>query len=345
MPTVLLRCDGSPEIGMGHLMRCRALAAAFAALGWRHRFAVTGESAALLAESDPIVVPAGLDGACAVAQAVTANKVDCLVVDHYGLEGRFEAAARGSAGTLLVIDDLADRPHACDLLADANPERVAADYAHLTDAGTRLLLGPRYALLRGEFARRRPATPRRARPVAERLLITLGGVDWDNASQWVLETLPHVEGPPLNTLLVVGPANPHRQVLAALAPALGVEIAVDPPDLAGLMLAADIAIAAPSTSFWELACLGVPALLLMTADNQRLVARAAENAGTAIVLGENHHVDARKLAAAVTALAADPARRQRLSDAGRNLVDGSGAARVADAVAAIHAAQTQETCS
>jgi UDP-2,4-diacetamido-2,4,6-trideoxy-beta-L-altropyranose hydrolase len=344
MPSVLLRCDGGPEVGMGHLVRCQALAAAFAKMGWQYCFAVTSETAGLLTAGNPIVVPAGLDGARAVAEALTEHNVECLVVDHYGLDARFEAAARGSAATVLVIDDLADRPHKCDLLVDVNPERIAADYVRLTGAGTRFLLGPRYALLRPEFARRRPAGRPRMRPRADRLLITLGGVDRDNVSQKVLGALAYIEGPPLKTVLVVGPANPHRQRLTAIAPA-SVEIVVDPPDIAGLMLAADLAIATPSTSFWELACLGVPALLLVTADNQRAVARAAENAGVAVVFGESYQLDTRKLAAALTTLAADPARQQRLSEAGRNLVDGRGAARIADAVATAIGVKQPEICS
>ena len=326
-------------------MRCRALAAAFAALGWRHWFAVSRETAAPFADSDAIIVPPGVDGARAVAEAGRANKVDCLVVDHYGLDATFETAARGKAATVLVIDDLADRPHDCDLLVDANPERVAADYAGLTDRTTRFLLGPRYALLRAEFAGRRPAQVRPPRRQAERLLITLGGADPDNVSQRVLEALRHLASAPRKTVLVVGPANLHGETLAALAPSLGVEIAVDPPDLAGLMLDADLAISTGSTSFLELACLGVPALIVVIAGNQRAIARAAENAGAALVLGESDHLEPRNLAAAIAALAADPGRRQRMSEAGRNLVDGRGAARVADAVAKINSAQSQEICS
>jgi UDP-2,4-diacetamido-2,4,6-trideoxy-beta-L-altropyranose hydrolase len=342
VPNVLLRCDGGPGIGVGHLMRCRSLAAAFAALGWRHWFAVSRETAALFAERATIIVPSGVVGARAVAEAVAANKVDCLVVDHYGLDAKFETAARGKAPIVLVIDDLADRPHDCDLLVDPNPERVAADYAGRTGSTTRLLLGPQYALLRPEFAERRPLRARSPRRQAERLLIMLGGADPHNISQRLLKTLPQLGGAPLKTVLVVGPANPHREALAALAPAPGIEVAVDPPDLAGLMLDADLAITTGSTSFWELACLGVPALIIVIADNQRAVARAAENAGAALVLGESDHLDPRSLAAAVAALAADPQRRQRMRQAGRNLVDGRGADRVADTVDKINAAQPLE---
>src|SRR5262249_10333784 len=155
-------------------------------------------------------------------------------------------------------------------------------------------------------------------------LITLGGADPDNVSQHVLEALAHLGNVTIKTVLVVGPANPHRDKLAVLASSLGVELAIDPPDLAALMVEADMAITTGSTSFWELACLGVPALIIVIADNQRAIAHAAENAGAAVVLGEGDHLDPRALAGTVTALAANPERRQQMSEAGRSLVDGKG---------------------
>jgi spore coat polysaccharide biosynthesis predicted glycosyltransferase SpsG len=249
------------------------------------------------------------------------------------------------ASAVLVIDDLADRPHDCDLLVDPNPERTPTDYGDLTGRDTRLLLGPRYALLRPEFAERRPAEVRPPRPRAERLLITLGGADPKNVSQRVLESLPHLAGAAMRTLLVIGPANPHRASLAPIARSLGVEVAVDPPDLAALMLGSDMAITTGSTSFWELACLGVPALIIVCAENQRAIACAAERAGAALVVGDSAHLEPASLAAEITTLAADAARRRRMSEAGRNLVDGNGAARVADAVVQINATPVQENCS
>jgi UDP-2,4-diacetamido-2,4,6-trideoxy-beta-L-altropyranose hydrolase len=207
-----------------------------------------------------------------------------------------------------------------------------------------LLLGPRYALLRDEFIERRRADAHTTRHYAQRLLISLGGADPDNVSQRVIEALSHLGDVAIKTVLVVGPANPHREKLAVLASSRGVELAIDPPDLAGLMVEADMAITTGSTSFWELACLGVPTLIIVIADNQRAVARAAENAGAAIVLGEGDHLVPRTVAAAIAALAAHPDRRKQMREAGRTLVDGKGARRVAEAIANITSAQTQETC-
>jgi UDP-2,4-diacetamido-2,4,6-trideoxy-beta-L-altropyranose hydrolase len=345
----LFRCDGGPHIGLGHVVRCRALAAAFETLGWRCWFAMTRETARLLAVADAIVVPAGIAGAPAVNAAVTARKVDCLVVDHYRLDATFERAARGGARLVLAIDDLADRRHDCDLVVDPNPERTAGDYARHVGRGTQFLLGPRHALLRPQFAERRAPRPRAPRRNARRLLITLGGADPENLSARVLAALPSVPGEAPSALLVVGPAHRQHKRLVIQAAAQGVDLVIDPPDMADVMAQADMAVTAGGTSCWELACLGIPMLLIVTADNQRGVARALAAAGAALVLGDSHHLDGHTIADAIGALAGDRELRRRMALAGRKLVDGRGANRVAGVVAKTIAARAvaareQEIC-
>jgi UDP-2,4-diacetamido-2,4,6-trideoxy-beta-L-altropyranose hydrolase len=334
MPGVFFRCDAGPVIGMGHLTRCQALAAAFADMGWRCWFAVSRETGPLLPDTDPIIVPEGDAGAAAVAEAAVARNIGCLVVDHYGLDARFEGAIAGAISTILAIDDLPNRPHRCDLLVDANPARRPADYAKFTPHAAHLLLGPRHALLRPEFAVRRAV--RRSPPrTAERLLITLGGADPDNVSARVLDALAYLDGKRMNACLVIGPANRHRDDLTARAAAFGCAVAIDPPDLDALMADSDIAITSGGTSALECACLGVPALVIVTADNQRAVAHALADAETVMVMEDGEHLDPRRLAGAVIGLADDPALRRRMRSAGRNLIDGQGAARVARATAEV----------
>ena len=154
MSAVLFRCDGGPELGIGHVMRCSALAAAFGALGWRSAFAVTRESAPLVSGREVVIVPPGREGASVVAATCSAEDFEILVVDHYGLDAAFEGAARGAAALVVVIDDLADRAHDCDVLLDPNPERAPADYDRLVSRETRLLLGLKHASLRAEFHER-----------------------------------------------------------------------------------------------------------------------------------------------------------------------------------------------
>src|SRR5437764_12624490 len=116
MAAVLFRCDAGPAIGLGHLVRCKALACEFVDLGWQCWFATSQESASLLADSPPIIVPPGNDGATVVAAAANKRNVGCVVVDHYGLDDRFERVIAEANLVVTAIDDLANRKHHCDLL-------------------------------------------------------------------------------------------------------------------------------------------------------------------------------------------------------------------------------------
>ena len=143
----------------------------------------------------------------------------------------------------------------------------------------------------------------------------------------MLDALAYLDGKRMNACLVIGPANRHRDDLTARAAAFGCAVAIDPPDLDALMADANIAITSGGTSALECACLGVPALVIVTADNQRAVAHALADAETVMVMQDGEHLDPRRLAGAVIGLADDPALRRRMRSAGRNLIDGQGAAR------------------
>ena len=345
MAAALFRCDASPTIGLGHLMRCKALASTFVDLGWRCWFATSQETALLLDDTIPIIVPPGNDGATAVAAAAAARNVGCVVVDHYELDDRFERVIADANMTVVAIDDLANRPHHCDLLVDSNPERSNADYVALVSRETRLLLGAPYAILRSEFGALRKGIEEEPRRRVERLLITLGGADPHNISDRVLDALPRLGDRGLNTLLVVGPANRNRDQLAEHAASLGVNVAVDPPELAALMADADLAVTGGGTSCLEFACLGTPAIVIMVAENQRAVTRAVGKAGAAIVLENSEQFDPQQLADVIARVAEDWPLRRGMRIAGRRLVDGQGASRVGGAAAEVVAAKRQRTFS
>jgi UDP-2,4-diacetamido-2,4,6-trideoxy-beta-L-altropyranose hydrolase len=327
MPTALFRCDGGAEIGIGHFVRCRTLAAALGDKGWTSIFAMTQASATLFSHEKPLVVPEGLAGAAAVKSIMSTQHADCLIVDHYGLDAGFERQVATRGALAVVIDDLANRPHDCDLLIDTNPARTAADYAPHTPARTQLLLGTTYALLRGEFAKMRRAPDDVARTPARRLVIAPGGADSTDVSARLLKAVPQLKAAGIATTLIVGRANPRQVALTERGRALGVDVACDPTDPVALMAGADIAISGAGTTSLEFACLGVPTVALVLADNQTAVAKAIGDAGAACIL--DGAVEAARIAETVIMIAADAKLRGRMSVAGQALIDGGGAARVA----------------
>lgn len=306
---IAFRTDASVQIGTGHVMRCLTLADALREQGAECMFICrphTGHLLDLIAQRGHKAValpglPAEVTGASGdtthahwlgtdwthdaadTRQALNAEIVDWLVVDHYALERRWEQALRPNCQRLMVIDDLADRPHDCDLLLDQNLGRTAEDYSDLTPDNATRLIGPQYALLRPEFAQLRSASlARRVQPEFKRLLITMGGVDKDNATGQVLDTLkacPLPEG--LEITVVMGPHAPWLQHVQAQARQMpwSTQVLAGVSNMAQLMTVSDLAIGAAGSTSWERCCLGLPTIQLVLADNQREAATALSTMG------------------------------------------------------------------
>jgi UDP-2,4-diacetamido-2,4,6-trideoxy-beta-L-altropyranose hydrolase len=341
--TMLVRTDGSPSIGMGHAMRCLALAEAHHETGGQSVFlmaeppdAFARRASSRGAEVRPLTGPLGsaedLARTLAVADAVGAG---WIVLDGYHFDGDYQAGLISAGARVLALDDHGQAGrYSAQLVLNQNAgaeERLYRDRG----PGTRLLLGPRFALLREEFrlwSASRPTVPARVRRVA----VTLGGSDPDNVSDRVLEGLAAVPGP-LEVLLLIGAANPHLTALedAAKRCPHPVEVLVDVRDMAGRLGGADLAVAAAGVTALELARVGTPHLAIVLADNQLPGAEALARDGIVVNLGWQADVTAESIGAAVAALADDAERRAEMSRRGRELVDGRGAERVLAAMGLI----------
>lgn len=252
--------------------------------------------------------------------------LDWLIVDHYRRDARWERQLRGKASRILAIDDLANRPHDCDLLLDHTLGRSPRDYEDLVPPHCRILAGARFAPIRSEFARERPGALRRRREGGEvrRILVSLGTTDVGGVTARVVEAAFGVAS---NCAfdIVLGAEAPSLAPLRAMAaenPAVGLH--VDSRDMAGLMAAADLAIGAAGTSSWERCCLGLPAINLILADNQRYVARMLDEAGAAMAVD-----GVEQLPGALERLLRDETRRLALVAASAAVTEGGGADLVA----------------
>jgi UDP-2,4-diacetamido-2,4,6-trideoxy-beta-L-altropyranose hydrolase len=278
--------------------------------------------------------PADAAETIALAQSLGAA---WLVLDGYHFNADYQRAVKAAGLRLLVFDDTGHAAHySADFILNQNLGAAAALYPH-RELTTRLLLGPRFVQLRGEFARA-AAQPQDARfpslaPTggegrgegAERnvrLLVTLGGSDPDNITAQVLSVLQSV--PHLTADIILGPAYPHT---AALQSAIGnrqstITLHQNPPDLPQLMARADLAICAGGTTAWELSFLGVPMVVLVLAENQRSNAEQLAATGAAV------HTTTARLGEDLRALLADAPRRADMSRRARALVDGLGTFQV-----------------
>jgi UDP-2,4-diacetamido-2,4,6-trideoxy-beta-L-altropyranose hydrolase len=271
--------------------------------------------------------------------ALTEVRLNWLVVDHYALDARWERALRSNCDRLMVIDDLADRPHDCDLLIDQSFGHSTAQYVGLLPQSCVVLVGPRYALLGHEFAASRDySLQRRAEPQLKTLLIAMGGVDRSNASGRVLQALRGRQLPADIVLRVVmGPRAPwlHEVHTASAQMPCRADVLLGVRDMAQLMAESDLAIGAAGGTSWERCCLGLPTILLILARNQEGVAKALSARGAAICVGDIVSGPERAASEAVRILAEPKQPLRLLSQISSELCDGKGVGRVAHEIFAI----------
>lgn len=323
VPSILFAPDSGEEIGGGHVMRCLTLARALAGRGWRAAFAV-GPAGRRLVEAF------GWEG-LELAPSLEAP-ADVVVVDNYRLDATAETPLRAAGRRVAVIDDLADRPHDCDLVVDVGFGRHAEDYQGLAPEA-RVLAGPTYALLRPGFAAARPgALARRDGRAVERALVSLGLTDLGGVTGRAVEALLPGLGD-IELEVVVGATAPSLPRLRDLAEAdRRVRLHVDVADIEALMSRADVAVGAGGSTTWERACLGLPSLALILADNQRAMARAFDAAGLALAVEAPGGEVALDLLVEWRRLTGDGGLRLELARRSAEICDGQGAERVADAI-------------
>ncbi|SFI73124.1 UDP-2,4-diacetamido-2,4,6-trideoxy-beta-L-altropyranose hydrolase [Caulobacter sp. UNC279MFTsu5.1] len=338
-PRILFVADAGPRVGGGHVMRSLTLARALEDAGATCAFVAPPAAAALLDAFGAGVarIETGADTPAALVEAAAnaTGTYDAVVIDHYGLSApdhRAIAAGRPA----LVIDDLADRPLAADLVLDSGPARAAADYDGLVPAQVELLLGPNHAPVRPAFAAlRREALARRAgAPPVRRILVSLGLTDVGGITAQVVDLiLPRLKknGAGQTVLDVVlgsgAPSLPRLRALAARDPRLVLHI--DSQDMPRLTLEADLAVGAGGSSTWERCVLALPTLLLVLAANQGEASQALARADAVLTLDVADPDFEAAFAAQLSRLLGDPSLRDRLSAASAAVCDGRGAARVA----------------
>lgn len=313
---IAFRADASIQIGTGHVMRCLTLADELTRQGHECQFVCReheGHLGDLIASKgyDLILLPApsrnelaprdsnsddyalwlGVpwqEDARQTLDALTPWKPDWLVVDHYALGAEWERTLANAVSNIMVIDDLANRPHECAMLLDQNLGREASDYDGLLPEGCQRLIGPRYALLRPEFSElRERSLQRRQQPQLKRILISLGGVDRNNVTGQVLEGLADSALPSnIDLDIIMGAAAPYLDEVRQQAARLPhkATVSVNVKDMAERMCLADLSIGAAGSTSWERCCVGLPAITVVLAENQQSIGEALANSGAGLLV-------------------------------------------------------------
>lgn len=342
--TLVIRADADSRMGAGHVMRCLALAQAWAGRGGEALFCGRLEAATLrerlAAEGFGLAEP-GPQAQDTVALLRERGLAGCWVaLDGYHFGPEWQEALRAAGFRVLAVDDGARLPrYAADVILAPDP--AASPAAYVAPPGALILAGTGFRLLRRGFA----GLPRPDRDPGQgaTVLATFGGADAGNATRAAALGLEAALGPRDTALVALGPVNPHADsVREALA---GVQyhflLLQDVADMAALFARADLAVSAAGGSAWEMAAAGLPAVLVPVAANQAPGADFLVQAGAAVSPGGPKSLAGPEFPALVRSLLRDPAQLESMSAAGRRACDGRGAERVARVLAALSGAANE----
>jgi len=338
---VAIRADASTGLGTGHLRRCLSLARALAQCGAQSVFVSRSDAVARevlagqpfdvlwLEEGEGAVAD---DDAARCAALLASAPPDWVVVDHYRLDRRWHEAVRDELDCrVAVVDDLADRPLAPDLLVDTNDPDAAPRYAPVLVAPCKLLAGPRFALLDPSYA---DAARYRFQDPIRSIGIFMGGTDPQGHCVAALRACGQAAfaGP---VEVVCAQSTPFHAALAAeAANRPGTRLVDSLPDLAGFFARHDLQLGAGGGATWERCCIGVPTIACVVAPNQMTTVPRLAALGALAWAREGQGVDAATaIARQLVQLAAAPDERRALGQAAARLVDGQGGARVAAVMA------------
>lgn len=320
---VCFRADASVRLGSGHVMRCATLADEVQRRGGSAFFIcrelpgnlcaylesrgftvfrlpfeaeITPPAAATQASNNQYEINSKLD-ALMTAQILKSENPDWLVVDNYALDRGWESTLRDLSSRILVIDDLADRAHECDILLDQNLHRTPwTRYEGLLPDKCVLLAGPRYALLRREFAEARKTLRKRDGTVG-RIFVFFGSSDPGDETTKALNALALLGRADIAVDVIVGMSNPNKERIREFCSTIsGWSFHCQVTEISSLMAKADLSLGAGGSATWERCYLGLPSVTIAVAENQLETAKAVAEAGAAIYAGRSSDISSPDLA-------------------------------------------------
>lgn len=339
---VAFRVDSSFEIGSGHVMRCLALAEALREQGAELFFLCKEHEGNFNSQIEKkgfklhiLNYPGDFntieDAEKTVSVLRAEGGVEWLVADSYEIDHQWEKLVGNDTRSIMVIDDLANRSHDCDILLDQNYHHdMNKRYKGLLPNRCITLLGPRYALLRREFVEARKET-REKNAQSHRILITLGGSDPANATLIALEAVLSLNRQDMETDVIAGSSNREKEKIKKLCDEhSNVNFHLHVDNMAQLMAKADLAIGAGGISNWERCCVGLPTIALSIDLIQEKILKAMADDGILLYAGKLGEASPEKIGFTITAVLDNPHFKSYLSKRSMKLVDGNGVKRVVE---------------
>lgn len=342
--TLVLRADAFTGVGTGHLMRAMALGEA-----WKER----GGEVVVVTYCEPLALVGRLDNAgfevhclhqpfpsreCGKILAEVSSRpcypasAPWLLLDGLHFDQSYHRYLKGYGYRLAVIDDMAKLSlYDCDVVINQNLH--AFDLHYNTGSGTRVLVGTEFVLLRREFRDFGKGIGQRIATVpdrAQKVLITLGGIDLKNNTEKILLALKELGG--LDVTVIAGAGNPYLKHLDNLRMASPKRVVYNVSDMANLMSQTDIAISSGGTTVWELAFMGVPSIVGRVAPIEDYLVNGLKKHGLFVDSGWFDTISKEDLANKFLALAENRPRRQEMTQKARATITGEGCLKVINAM-------------
>ena len=335
---ILIRADASPTIGTGHVMRCLALAQAAKITGeetiFLFAFANPTLEARIVVEGIKVcylspVEPGSIEDAQATAVTAQQYAARWVIVDGYNFGAAYQKIIKDAGLLLLVFDDDShSRHYYADIILNQTVGANQEIYKN-RELYTEMLLGDSYILLRQEFLAWQ-LWQRKIPTHATKILVTLGGSDPDNVTFMVIQALQHLDDPRFEAVIIVGGNNPNSNQFQQTweNSKISIRIKKNVTNMAELMAQADIAIASGGSTSLELAFMGLPTLLIILAENQRVNTETLAFRGISTNLGWYKDISSLEITHAVHKLSLSKSIRMENSRLGRELIDGKSAFRI-----------------
>lgn len=280
MKKVVIRTDASTEIGSGHVIRCLTIAH----LLKKHDIDVYFMMQEVPGNLIDYVAKQGF------RNITTLESANLYIIDHYNIDEGWEQKLRVYTKKIMVIDDLANRSHDCDLLLDQNVvPQFETRYEGLISAHSVRLLGPSYLIMRDEFIKARQNMPDRTGKV-KKILVFMGGTDPTDETSKILRALQETTTKFETIHVVVGNGNVHKEYIQAICTERGFYYHCQIDYMADLMLQVDFSIGAGGSTTWERCYVGLPSSSTIVADNQRIATEYAAELGAVWNIGWHENI-------------------------------------------------------
>ncbi|ETT41088.1 GCN5-like N-acetyltransferase [Paenibacillus sp. FSL R5-192] len=338
-----IRADASEQLGIGHVMRCLALSEELIKHDYEVIFIckeanplitrlIREKGCDLLLIDTPIFIDGEHESEHVVQLIINGYHVeqeDWLIVDHYSLDITFEQNLRKVFANIMVVDDLADRSHDCDILLDTSSNVSKRDtYDRLIPSSAIQLLGPEYTLLRGEFIEKRETLNPQDERGINNIFVCFGGTDPTNETIKTIKALQPIMNENIQVNIVLGKPNLRIEQWMTRNKSEYMELFIQPDSIAAIMSSSDLAICAGGGMTWERYCLGLPGLVIAVAENQLELAQQGQLLGIDKYIGQSESVQEQD----ITQIFMQTINHGEWLKEARNkamaLIDGKGASRV-----------------